>query len=837
MFPILLCCKVSGVLAAPSKHTTIDFRVICIFFVTAFLSIGQVKAQEKHVKIDPVQGLHSQEAFIRRFSAEALGNLGAKAIGALPDLIAMLKDKDEDLSVRASAASALGKIGLEAADEVVPALRALLNNQDNYVRGSAAAALGETGPGAIAAVPDLITLLTNKDDKKDDKDVDVRDAAAEALGKVGAGSKDAVSALIAALDDKENTNVRSKAAAALGNIGAGSKDAMSALIAALYDREESVQLSAAEAIEKIAKALFHPNETGSVAQLNAAYEALIAHPKSEVKEHAKTVKNTIDYLEALLRNRPSKPIAKVIEIITYNPKISIPAIGYLLLQFIWLLCFWLQPLFLLKVITSSSRTGEKFKIPTTDIRIRLQSALVLPLFHYRPRLLDAWVRNHMDISKAIFEKGETVAQRNIYVPMPVLIDEQMRENLSAAVFRPIFDKKKVTVLITGEGGAGKTSLACRLAMWSMADEPEKRLCKTHRMLPVLLEGNLPEVPENKDALVEAIRRGLQDMIGEPGPVHEELLLHLLRKGRVLVIVDSLSELNEATRKSVSPPHPDSPIAAMIVTSRNDQDLDGASKTVLRPLRLKSDRLSTFMDRYLEQLGKRDLFNDEEYFDACRRLSQLVSDRDITILIAKLYAEQMIAAKEAVTGAQSSAHELPRNLPDLMLGYIKRLNDQVQADKQEIDSVVSSAKIIAWECLKQTCRPITVKRTDALQALGDQSFSEVLLKYIEKRLQLIQTTGPISELVRFSLDPLAEYLAALYLVERCGKREYLWKEFFERVKEQPGAPKSVEGFLLAVGDCCTEKGNEYSLPDWVKDELARLSVLDPDAIDVAQLKQQ
>ena len=66
----------------------------------------------------------------------------------------------------------------------------------------------------------------------------------------------------------------------------------------------------------------------------------------------------------------------------------------------------------------------------------------------------------------------------------------MHEGISAKAFQPIFDKKKVTLLIVGEGGAGKTSLACQMATWAMAEEPEQRLCKTHQMLPVLIEANL-----------------------------------------------------------------------------------------------------------------------------------------------------------------------------------------------------------------------------------------------------------------------------------------------------------------------------------------------------------
>ena len=217
--------------------------------------------------------------------------------------------------------------------------------------------------------------------------------------------------------------------------------------------------------------------------------------------------------------------------------------------------------------------------------------------------------------------------------------------------------------------------------------------------------------------------------------------------------------------------------------------------------------------------------------------QLVSDREITVLIAKMYAEQMIASKEADAGVQTSERELPRNLPDLMLGYVKRLNDQVKADRQDIRKVVNVAKIVAWECLKQTCRPTMAKRNDVLKALSKEPDAESLLKYLEDRLQIIQTTGPVSELVRFSLDPLAEYLAAQYLVERCGKFEDTWREFFENAEKQPGTPETIKGFLMAVCDCCVEKGIKYDVPEWVGEKLIKITSLDQETRKTVQLKQR
>ncbi len=701
-----------------------------------------------------------------------------------------------------------------------------LRSQDAGIRASAADALRRMLAEAKEAVPALIAALK-------DQDVDVRGFAAEALGRMGVEAKEAVPALIATLKD-QNEVVRRSAAEALGRMGAEAKEAMPDLIATLKDRDEGVRSSAAEDLGEIATLLFDTRSTENLDQLKAAYDALNAHPDSAVKQHALSVKRTIDYFESLWWIQAREGFVKII---SNHPYISNAVAIYLLLQFSWLLFFWLRPLSLLKVITSLSRTGEKLKIPKADIPIPLKTALVFPLFHYRPRLLDAWVRHHLVTARKNFAKKPTVSQRNVFVAMPALIDEQMNENISATTFQRIFEMKKVTMLIAGEGGAGKTSLACQMATWAMADKPEQRLCKTHRMLPVLIETNFEPRTEVKDLLANAVSGGLREMIGEPEPVFEELLLHMLRKRRILVIVDSLSELDEMTRKSVLPAEPNFPVAALVVTSRNDETLGGALKTTLRPIRLRSDRLSTFIDRYLEQRSKRELFeDDEDFFDACRRLPKIVGGRDITVLIASMYLEQLISLKESLTSDRAVTRKFPSNLPGLMLGYVENLNDQVQSGGQEFRKVIRVAKAVAWECLKYTCRPTPAKRDDVLKALNSEADAASLLGYLEERLKLVQTIK-VSDTIRFSLDPLAEYLAAFYLVERCGKIEDLWREFFENAEKQSGAPESINGFLLAVRDCCAEKGIGYDVPDWVGDKLARLAGLDSETIKTTKLRQR
>lgn len=206
---------------------------------------------------------------------------------------------------------------------------------------------------------------------------------------------------------------------------------------------------------------------------------------------------------------------------------------------------------------------------------------------------------------------------------------------------------------------------------------------------------------------------------------------------------------------------------------------------------------------------------------------MVGQRNITVLLAKLYAEQLIVAKE-----DTSPDQLPDNIPDLMLSYLNELNRNVTGDKLSDRTVHQAAKTLAWECLKRTFRPTSAKRENALAMLsagitalnGDTAESH--LKYLETRLRLIQTIGPAQDQIRFSLDPLAEYLAGLYLLDVYGKDEQLWQQFLQDAAAMPGAPESIKGFLLAVRDCCLAKGKEAKIPDFVAEELGKLAGISP-----------
>ena len=229
--------------------------------------------------------------------------------------------------------------------------------------------------------------------------------------------------------------------------------------------------------------------------------------------------------------------------------------------------------------------------------------------------------------------------------------------------------------------------------------------------------------------------------------------------------------------------------ALIVTSRRREELGGMTLIELQPMRVEAERLSEFMSAYLRARGMRDQFSDPEFFSACQRLTTLVGDRAVTILLVRLYADQLIEAKKA-----TEARDLPTNIPELMLRYVTLMNEALE-ERRSNSEVQRDAQKVAWTCLEGSFRPSEADRSAVLDVLGDDA--EARLDYLQKRLLLVEVTGVRENRVRFKLDPLAEYLAAMNLVERLEAQPTKWRRF---LKDFAPNAEGAREFLLALRDC-------------------------------------
>ncbi len=641
---------------------------------------------------------------------------------------------------------------------------------------------------------------------------------------MGVYAKSAIPEIIEAYKNEKNYTMRQSAVKALGNIGQTLKPnkpeelkttlkVLDVLNNALKpDESLNVRNSAAEAIGQIALTLKANNVEDGIPYLNTALKN-----KENISPSSKQyIHNIESNLEELQRRQAINQILK-------NPALWGPTI-YLATVFG---IFWLRPLWLLK-IDKALKSGSKVKLPKIDIEIPLHWFLLT--LQYRSRVLDAWVEAHLKSVQEAFEQKDTVSNRNVYIPTPVVKNGKSVAQLTGKDLNSTFKRQRACLLIQGEGGVGKTTLSCQIAKWAMSGDETERLCK-HKMLPVLIEEEL-EIPDeinergevrkspSINALMDAIQGQLQYLIDQSESISKELLERLLRERRILVIVDHLSEMSQATRKAIRPESPDFYVNALVVTSRSQEKLGQVTKTILKPLLIQGDRLSSFMEAYLIQANKRDLFTDPEFFQACTRLSQMVGGRKVTALLAKLYADQLIAGK--VEEIQQVPLLTPGNIPDLMLGYVNELNRSVTDDNKLSDHTVrQDAKIIAWECLKQTFRPTTANRDAVLASLGGND-AEIRLQYLEKRLRLIQTIGAAQDKIRFALDPLAEYFAAMQVLKLNQNNQQLWDEFWHQVTRESKEIELIAGFLLALQDCSQANGQEIDVPMAIADQLSQSS---------------
>ena len=795
-------------------------------------AVGKFEGVGKEVVPSLMDVLDDPNPIVRINAINSLSSFGNDAHSALPQLIEGLNDPDR--AIRKTIINTLGRLGKEA-KSAAQGLSQLLQGNDTDTSLAALIALGQIGSDATVAVPDVGKALTSEDAK-------IRTFAALTLGRMGQSAEPVLPELRRALQDSDK-NVRQNVASSLGKITSNTPETLAALAIALNDDDIGVRISVASSINQLAghiqdetSKFSRDDLTSTLATLDKV-ATIFEDPKSNSSQEVRnSLRRSIVVIKAA---KASRYLDQMFEWSKDNPAFALIVLYILATPGFWLLVLLFKPLWLLKV-NDLLKPYTDFELPTplgNTIKVPLRFVMFLGWLHYHPRVLDAWVNRQLTIAHDAFANKSTVNDRRVYIPIPVVLQGNTVAEISSKDIQATFLDGRQCVLIWGEGGIGKTSLACQLAQWSMSDDRTKRLCR-HRMIPVLIEQELDfKVNEGKDPFREAIRGQLQALVDSAEPLSDDFIEKLLRQRRVLVIVDRMSELSDATRREIRPGHPDFPANALVVTSRVEENLDNVPKTLMRPMRIEGNRLSSFLEAYLTQCNKRDLFTDSEYFDACSQLSKMVGQRNVTVLLAKLYAEQLIAHKSGIVDSY-----LPDNIPDLMLSYLNELNRDHNANEPDNPTIHQDAKVIAWECLKYTFRPAPVKRDILLTELElacniDRESAKVRLRHLETRLRILQTVGPAQDQVSFSLDPLAECLAALYLVELYGNETYLWKNFMTQADAMPGAPESIHGFLLALRDCCLTRGVEMDIPENVLTELGQRVGLSTEMLRRNQIEQR
>lgn len=197
-----------------------------------------------------IDALGDQNPKVRKAAVAALDAIGPDARDAVPALIEVLKD--DDFNVRQAAADALENIQLKTkaivADEAeIKNVRLLVNTTrlesgDWMIQTAALNKLAEMGSEAVIALPELIRIIEDRSDWRDQFYNQVLKGAVTVLGNIGPEARAATPALINLMDNKDYA-VRMEVVKALDKIGPGTDSALiEALIQAVRGKPELIAL-------------------------------------------------------------------------------------------------------------------------------------------------------------------------------------------------------------------------------------------------------------------------------------------------------------------------------------------------------------------------------------------------------------------------------------------------------------------------------------------------------------------------------------------------------------------------------------------------------------------
>jgi formylglycine-generating enzyme required for sulfatase activity len=466
---------------------------------------------------------------------------------------------------------------------------------------------------------------------------------------------------------------------------------------------------------------------------------------------------------------------------------------------------------------------------------------------YTPQEVQSWVERHHPKLCGAFLGLASVQARQVHVPLDVCLlpaGSSAIEGprlLTPDDLAPLLERGGDHVLLlSGDGGAGKTSLAFAIARWFLEGEPGGVV-----RLPVLLETAL--APE--ETVEGRVRSWLRAQLAGAGEeeLPEELVLALLAAKRLIPIVDHLSELTPAAREQLLGALPP---GLVIVTSRSDEEgFPERPLSRIVPQRIAVERLQAFFLDYLRRKRQGEALNDDDLMPAQAQLKRIVGDKPITVLLAQMFIEDVIENREEGLLAGS--------VPELMLSYVRRLDTPDKPEQRQRAGLVISPelvqramRVVALRSHRQGAegkplfQPLEFSETLALQALMAHAPEGMALTAEEAKavlgylieLRLLLRPGVAVGRLRFPLDPLADHLAAAEQFEQLEEQALVegaavWEDFLASLDPRPVAERErMRGFLLALRDGSMEGARVdrvLAMPADVPDRLAKLGFLDPE----------
>jgi hypothetical protein len=304
------------------------------------------------------------------------------------------------------------------------------------------------------------------------------------------------------------------------------------------------------------------------------------------------------------------------------------------------------------------------------------------------------------------------------------------------------------------------------------------------------------------------------MLGEE-ELPEDLMRGLLAQKRLLVILDALSEREPPSQRNVEQSFAKEAIFnAVVITARAEPQFGAIQRTMVYPLLLDQKHVVPFIVDYVAKM------DEAEPLQVGRTLLQL-GDRilgiaeaggqatTVTPLLVTLFVDSAMSRARA----GMTLDNLPQDVPDIFIDYLKRIFAVPGTALPSAAQIqfVDTARVLANLSLGARRVPSDFSYDEARTAMGDIA-TALLEAMISGGILERRAFGGVV-MLRFSLDPAAEYLAAIQAVQ--DLRNLRSADVIARInamKKVKGYPQDCDGYLKAFAVCYRTYHGPFGLPD-------------------------
>ncbi|MEO0583213.1 MAG: hypothetical protein AAF135_13400 [Bacteroidota bacterium] len=438
------------------------------------------------------------------------------------------------------------------------------------------------------------------------------------------------------------------------------------------------------------------------------------------------------------------------------------------------------------------------------IAVILHIFFPLSLFAYRARSLDAWISAHAPKIQERFDDETTVQARKSYVSLPVRLKDPLNGELvekpDVRAIGKAFHPARTLIQVIGRGGSGKTTLTLQMARWAFDPEYKEQFGGIRRV-PILVESDTQNLPT-------LVKEKLTAWLGEdPG---EQLVKQLLKKQRLLIIVDALSERSLETQKHIQQVHGiASEVNALIISTRDDSfrfEAGGSQKIYPEPL--SSDIILNYFVSLLRDAEDNPFKDPSDQLDFAKKIIELIQHKgaylSVTPLLVKVavdYVLNVYREHQVDISPKELIEEIPVSIPDMYNQYIRQTNpnnhglDNAIGDDEMLQVVNCLGELSLGEDLIPSDFPLR-KAEEKLKEVFPDLMNQGLdpIKRAELNgLILKNDTGGVT-MLRFNFDPFAEFTGAFAKAEALGRDANNWKTYLKTL----GKPTfdSASGFKAA-----------------------------------------